>query len=71
MNCCKNALQADGPGQNMVWLRVTPVDDQRAVADHTDAIALGQDLELIPVVLQPDLHSQALCEDRGEDCGED
>ena len=44
-------LQADRAGFDAARLRVAPVDDERAVADDPDPVALGYDLELVPVVL--------------------
>ena len=47
-------LQPDRTSTNAPWVRVSPVNDQRAVADHANTVALRQDLELVPVVLHKD-----------------
>jgi hypothetical protein len=52
-------LQADRCFENSFRLRITPVDDQRAVDRDADAVALGQDLDVVPVVLLADFFGRA------------
>ena len=51
-------LQPDRTSTDAVRLRVSPVNDQRAVADHANTVAQRQDLELVPVVLHTNAHNQ-------------
>src|SRR5260370_33701223 len=51
-------LQADRPFLDSLWLRVAPVNDLGPIDRHADAVALGQDFQVVPIVLLADFLSR-------------